>query len=119
MDQTFFKLLRQEPKVEFALLEQLWWEWSHVFEAYEHFALIYYKNLGHWLHIFTEIEAKKQSINYTKVEFLLRYQPLSRCLDYYNNVLSAKYLALKGNAIHAIRTSNQFLIDQWLPPGPV
>lgn len=94
-----------------SLLEHLWWEWSSNFDAYKEFALIYYYELGQMLHLFlSDLELKAPIFTTGQQHFLIRYQTLSRCLDYYDHVLTPNYQDLYQKRVFMIKNSNQKLL---------
>jgi len=107
------QILNENKDISFNLscvMEHLWWEWSAKFDLYNDFAIMYYYELGDLLHLFLS-HVKSQTEKYTRQHFLMRYQSLSRCLDYYDYVLTPKYNDLSQNTVLMIKGSHQQLLS--------
>lgn len=114
MQKTFFELLGT-PEKNWCVckLEQLWWEWSLMFQESISFTIIYFHEFGNMLKRSLSHSLNFISTTTTQAEFLMRNQILSQCLDFYDIELSPLYRKAKLSTISTIRKSNQQLITIW------
>jgi hypothetical protein len=117
MHLIFFKVLRcctkHKNKLNYkcrCLLEQLWWEWSSQLDTVHDFCLMYYVELGSMLTLFLRT-LHDSATEEMHINMLMRYQALSRCLDYYENILTPKHQTLSKNTVLSIKGTNQNLLS--------
>ena len=123
MQSHFFYVLSQKPAAEnyIQLLDQLWWEWALAIESYSRnikiahsssveMYIVYFQELGTMLDLFLKHLNEQCKTYPCKTAFLGRHQPLSRCLDFYDTVVTPQYIRRQTNTIQLIQKASQRLL---------
>ena len=116
MERVFFRIQRRLEQNEYLskwLIEEFLYCWKESFTKYAQFVLSHYYEINAILQL-----ALSHTDSYihtsTRTEFLLRYETLSLCLDYFDRNITPCFFRRDINTnTTAIRNSHQCLLSRW------